>query len=289
MTELLENLEEQRNKLNKKAEKHRRERDKLNDVARKWADKRDKLNAESRKLIEDANEHRKKRDKLNENVKDMKKVRDECNKKVNEIQFKLSKLKKKHLPKDGVTLEKLRKEVKALEFKQMTSVLSPEKERGLIDLLSEIQGKIDEREKMLEGNKEVQNTIKEKNKAKEEAEKAHKKVSEMAEKAQKEHELMYSLYDRGDALRSDADDSQKEFIKAKLAADEEHKGHVELLKQIHDFDKIIAGLKHKKAKSKKEKVVSTVKKEAEEIYEKFKAGEKLSTEDLMSLQKAGYI
>ena len=29
--------------------------------------------------------------------------------------------------------------------------------------------------------------------------------------------------------------------------------------------------------------------EAEDIYERFKAGEKLSTEDLMSLQKAGYL
>jgi uncharacterized coiled-coil DUF342 family protein len=31
------------------------------------------------------------------------------------------------------------------------------------------------------------------------------------------------------------------------------------------------------------------KKEAEQIFEKFKKGEKLSTEDLLTLQKSGYL
>ena len=65
MTELLEDLEEQRSKLNKKAEQFRRRRDRLNNTARRWADQRDKLNAASRDKIEKANIHRKERDKLN--------------------------------------------------------------------------------------------------------------------------------------------------------------------------------------------------------------------------------
>ena len=41
--------------------------------------------------------------------------------------------------------------------------------------------------------------------------------------------------------------------------------------------------------AKKDKAETAAKKEAEVIYDRFKAGEKLSTEDLMSLQKAGYL
>ena len=98
MTELLEDLDEQRSKLNKNAEQFRRKRDKLNNTARKWADKRDQLNGQSRENIEKANNHRKKRDKLNEQVKTAKEERETWNKKVAESQAKLGGLKKKHLP-----------------------------------------------------------------------------------------------------------------------------------------------------------------------------------------------
>ncbi len=211
------------------------------------------------------------------------------NRQVSDAQIKLGSLKKKHLPKDGVTLEKLRREVRNLEFKQMTSVLSVEKERELLELLGEVQGKIREREKMLEGNKEIQDLMKERNESKQRAEDAHKKVSEYADSAQIEHDEMSKLYEEGDGFRREADKAQQEFVRAKLAADEAHKNHVEMVRQVHDFDKIIAGLKQKKAKAKKEVAETTAKKEAEDIYERFKAGEKLSTEDLMFLQKAGYL
>jgi uncharacterized coiled-coil DUF342 family protein len=289
MTELLEDLDEQRSKLNKKAEHYRRKRDKLNNTARRWADKRDQLNAESRENIEKANIHRKKRDSLNEEVKKAKMERETWNKKVAEAQSKLGGLKKKHLPKDGITLEKLKREIRNLEFKQQTSVLSPDKERELLDLISDNQEKVREREKLLEGNKEIQEVLAKRNEAKEKAEEAHKKVSESAESAQKEHDSMCKFYDEGDRLRKEADGAQMEFRKTKVTADEAHKNHVDMVRQVHDFDKIIAGLRQKKAKAKREVAETSEKKEAEDIYERFKAGEKLSTEDLMFLQKAGYL
>ena len=289
MTELVEDLEEQRSKLNKKAEQYRRKRDKLNNAARRWADKRDSLNAMARENVEKAHNDRKERDRLNELVRKAKEEREKWNKQASEAQAKLGGLKKKHLPKDGITLEGLRREVRGLEFKQMTSVLSVEKERELMDLLTDIHGKIREREKMLEGNKEIQEALEERNEAKQKAEEAHKSVSEYADEAQLEHEAMCKFYDEGDRLRREADKAQQEFIRAKLAADEAHKNQVEMVRQVHDFDKIIAGLRQKKAKAKKEIAETTAKKEAEDIYVRFKAGEKLSTEDLMCLQKAGYL
>ena len=164
-----------------------------------------------------------------------------------------------------------------------------EKERELLELLSDLQGKITEREKMLEGNEEIQEVLKQKNEAKQKAEEAHQKVSEHADSAQVEHDAMSKLYEEGDGFRKEADKAQQEFIRAKLSADEAHKNHVEMVTQVHDFDKIIAGLRQKKERAKREIAETSTKKEAEDIYERFKAGEKLSTEDLMSLQKAGYL
>jgi uncharacterized coiled-coil DUF342 family protein len=131
--------------------------------------------------------------------------------------------------------------------------------------------------------------MKERNETKQKAEDAHKKVSEYADSAQIKHDAMSKLYEEGDGFRREADKAQQEFVRAKLAADEAHKNHVEMVRQVHDFDKIIAGLRQKKDKAKKAVAETTAKKEAEDIYERFKAGEKLSTEDLMFLQKAGYL
>jgi uncharacterized coiled-coil DUF342 family protein len=58
---------------------------------------------------------------------------------------------------------------------------------------------------------------------------------------------------------------------------------------VHDYDKIIAGMRQKARKAKKKDDEASAKEEAEKIFEKFKAGEKLSTEDLMALQKSGYL
>ena len=55
------------------------------------------------------------------------------------------------------------------------------------------------------------------------------------------------------------------------------------------FERKITSTQEKKRKTKKAEEVTTAQKEADEIFERFKRGEKLSTEDLMALQKAGLI
>lgn len=289
MDELLDDLRRKREDENIEAEKHRELRDQLNDETRKWADRRDELNSQVRTLIDQALEHRRERDALNDEVRDAKENRDLWNKKYLEFSEKANTLKRQKLPKNGMPLGKLKKELKDLEFKQMTSVLTIEKEKELIELLSKLQAQIKEREQILEMDEEIRNVMRETNRAKQEAEKYHKIVFESAEQAQKEHDAMLDLYEQANKLRKDADEAQVKFIEVKLIADEEHKKHIEHLRRVHDYDKIIFGLRQKEEKTKKYKEESAAKKEAEAIFERFKQGEKLSTEDLMTLQKSGYI
>jgi uncharacterized coiled-coil DUF342 family protein len=100
---------------------------------------------------------------------------------------------------------------------------------------------------------------------------------------------MLKLYEEGDELRKEADAAQEKFIESKLAADDEHREHIEQIRQVHDFDKLIAGIRDKGRKARREKDDTSAKKEADEIFEKFRSGEKLSTEDIMVLQKSGYM
>ncbi len=289
MVELTGDLEEKRARHNADAERHKRFRDELNDKTKEWAEKRDHLNAQVRKLIDDASVRRENRDKLNAEVRSAKADRDEWNRKYNDLSDKAMALRREKMPKSGISIRRYKAELHALEKKHMTSVLSAEKEKALMKEMSMLDAQIKAMEKEIEQFTEVKVAEKEAHEAKENAERSHKKVSELAEKAQVEHDSMLKLYEEADSLRKEADAAQERFIETKLAADEEHRQHIEHIRQVHDFDKIIAGIRDKTRKTRKEKDETSAKKEAEEIFEKFRSGEKLSTEDIMVLQKSGYM
>jgi uncharacterized coiled-coil DUF342 family protein len=289
MTELLEELDQKRQFNNNEAEKHRRLRDELNEQTKQWVQKRDELNAKVRSLVEEAAKKRETRDSLNVHVRQAKAERDVWNKKVNELNDKVGELKKTQLPREGPPVSKMKKDLKALEFRQMTSTLTVEKERELIEEMQDLDKLIKEREKQLEANDSIRSVIKELREAKEKAESNHRAVGELAEKAQTEHDEMIKLYEQADAMRKEADEAQEKFIETKLKADDEHKRHIDSIRQVHDFDKILTGLKQKARKARKRKEETAAMKEAEDIFDKFKKGEKLSTDDLMSLQRSGYL
>jgi uncharacterized coiled-coil DUF342 family protein len=289
MTEMVEELEEKRARQNAEAERHKRQRDDLNEKTRHWADERDALNSQVRKLIDEANARRENRDKLNSEVREVKAKRDEWNRKFNDLSDRVQDLRREKTPKDGIPIRRIRAELRTLEKKHMTSVLSPEKERDLVEQISHLSGKLQAMEREIEQFTEVRAAEKEAREAKDQAELFHRQVAELAEKAQSEHDAMLKLYDEADRLRKEADDAQEKFIETKLAADEEHREHIEHIRQVHDFDKLIAGIRDKSRRAKRESDETVVKKEAEEIFERFKSGEKLSTDDLMILQKSGYL
>ena len=289
MTEMIDELEEKRSRQNSEAERRKRLRDELNEKTRQWADKRDVLNSQVRKLIDEANTRRENRDRLNSEVREVKAKRDEWNHKFNDFSDKVQALRREKMPKDGIPIRRIRAELRALEKKHMTSVLSPEKERGLVEQISELSGKLQAMEREIEQFAEVRSAEKEAREAKDQAEHFHRQVAEFAEKAQAEHDAMLKLYDEADQLRKEADQAQEKFIETKLAADEEHREHIEHIRQVHDFDKLISGIRDKSRRAKREKDETVAKKEAEEIFERFKSGEKLSTDDLMILQKSGYL
>jgi len=287
MTELVGDLEEKRSRHNSDAERHKRQRDELNDKTREWAEKRDELNAKVRKLIDEANQRREMRDKLNSEVRAAKAQRDEWNRKYNELADKAITLKREKMPRSGASIRKFKAELKALEKKHMTSVMSAEKEKALMKEMSQMDAKIKGMEQEMEQFSDVKEAEQAARDAKDKAEDFHRQVAELAEKAQAEHDGMLNLYDEADAVRKEADGAQEKFIETKLAADEEHREHIEHIRQVHDFDKIISGMRDKGKRVRKDD--ESDKREAEQIFEKFRAGEKLSTEDIMVLQKSGYM
>ncbi len=294
MPELLEELEARYEKRKREMELHRMLRDKHNKEAREWADKRDELNKQVKEILAEAKEHKAKRDELNEKVKELKEKRKEWNEKAKELATKFKEARSKYMPrKDLPNIGKLRKRLKELEFKQQTMVLTPEKERELVELIDSLYKKITEYEKIIEDetkkNKELNELRVKLQEARANAEKYHQEIEKLVAEAQEHHNKMVELFEKIDELRKQADEAHRLFLENKKIADEEHEEFIQAARDVRDFEKILAGLRQKRIASKKKQEKTEIKKKAEEIYERFKRGEPLTTEDILILQKAGLL
>jgi uncharacterized coiled-coil DUF342 family protein len=281
----IRNLEKKRDKLNAKAEDHKFRRDKLNDQTKSLIREREGVNNQIRKFVKEANDCKEERNKLNIQVQEAKVLREELNRRANDLNEQVNKLKKERLPKDdGPPISKMKKELRDMEFKHQTSNMSVSAERDFVDKMKKMSEQIKERESKLEANDDVKNAVKDSRKARQDAEAQHALVGTLAESAQRQHDRMVELYSKSDELRKELNKIHESLVDTKAKADEEHKMHIALIRQVHDYDKLIFGMRRKLRRVKKAKGDTDVKKQQKEILDKFKKGQKLSTEDLLALQ-----
>jgi len=289
MAESIENLSKNKDEFQKKANTLKEKRNKLHEQSKSLADERDKLNQTVREMRNKISEHKKNRDELNERVKHAKDQRNKLNKSFSEIKKKIEELEKKRASAFGTNLNELRKQLRTLENEQMTQPMSPQKEKKVIEIISGIHAKIKEQEDKLNKDPHLKKAMEEEKIIKQKAEKQHDIVEKLATRAQEEHEHMIDLIKQLDNLVKKVNSIQENIVMTKINADTVHKEFIECVDKIHDLERKITSTQEKKRKTKKAAEATTAQKEADEIFERFKRGEKLSTEDLMALQKAGLI
>ncbi len=189
----------------------------------------------------------------------------------------------------GVNLNQMKQSLRKLENEQMTQPMSTQKEKKLIEIIKGIHLKIKEQEESLNKDPKLKKAVEEEKTLKQKAEKQHDLVEKMAKKAQEEHQAMIEILTQLDNFVKKTTAIQEKIVLTKIEADTVHKEFIENVNKIHDLEKMIIGVEKKKVVKKKIADVSAVQKEADDIFERFKNGEKLSTEDLMVLQKAGLL
>jgi uncharacterized coiled-coil DUF342 family protein len=289
MAESIEELTKKKDGFQKKANELKDKRNQLHEKSKTLADDRDKLNQNIREIRNKINDHKKNRDELNERVKHAKEQRNKLNKNYSEIKKKIEDLEKKRASASGTNLNELRKQLRTLENEQMTQPMSPQKEKKVIEIISGIHAKIKEQEDKLNKDPHLKKAIGEEKIIKQKAEKQHDLVEKLATRAQEEHEKMIDLIKQLDNLIKKINTVQETIVMTKIEADKVHKEFIDCVDKIHDLERKVSSKQEKKRKTKKVAEATTAQKEANEIFERFKRGEKLSTEDLMALQKAGLI
>jgi len=211
---MLTELEDQRGKLRQESLAFKDRRSQLNAEASKWAAKRNELNRATEELIDKAKEFKKLRDESNKNVAQSKKMRDESNGKISPLYAKIDDIRKKHNFTCERSIRDLHGEIDRLEFRQQTEILSPDKEKQLVNKITALRAEFKVRREQLEKNEELRKLLDEAQALRDLASSYHDQVIKFAELAQKYHDQMIGAFKEADQTRAEADAAQKEFLKA---------------------------------------------------------------------------
>lgn len=249
------------------------EREEFNKIAKEQRKIRDELNASLKENLNKAIEFRNERNEINKAVEAAKKARNSANDKIKNIEWTSGK-------RDKIKLEN---EIKKIDKIIETRVLDIKKENQLVKNANDLRKQLMEIHEDKSAKDEAQ-------KLKKESEKEHEKVIEFSEKAQTAHEEMLKYFRKTDDIRTAADEAHKKFIEARQNAAAKHEEFKAILSDIHVINKKLGSNRPKKKKSDKKSSSESnknreEKQKAEDIFKKFKEGGKVSTEELLLLQK----
>ena len=249
------------------------ERESFNREAKEQRKIRDELNVELKENLAKAIEFRDQRNEINKEVEENKKARNQVNEQIKNLEWSSGK-------RDKIKLEN---EIKKIDKIIETTVLDIKKENQHVKSANDLR-------KQLSDIKEDDKVKEEAQELKKQSEEYHAKVVELSEKAQEAHEQMLDYFRKTDEIRTAADAAHKKFIQARKSASAKHEDFKMVLSEIHVINKALGSNRSRKRKSNKSesshaKGSREEKEKAEIIFDKFKNGKKLSTEELLLLQK----
>ena len=279
-------LKDLRKDYHKKAEVLRVKRDELNLESQSHASERNDLNVKAKEHMDNVHLFRDRRNGLNVEVGEIRDERREVSNGVNDLKDHFLRLKRKRFSGRNLPpVSRLRKQIQELEIKQMTTPLTTDKERALVDEIGSLQNKIKEHDNLIETDTEVLEARDKFREAEKVRRELGKKMQKSRQEAQAAHHSMKDSLRTNRQTRRKADAAQRMFVKAKEKADEVHNEYIEFLRGMQEIDRMTAS--QGKGGTSVDQRASAA--SAEDLFAKFLAGEKLSTEQLMVIQKAGML
>ena len=275
-----------RKEYHQKAEELRVGRDELNLTSQTHASERNDLNVKAKEYMDEVHMYRDRRNGLNVEVGQIRDERNEVTEKVNSLKDNFLSLKRKRFSGQNLPpIARLRKQIQELEIKQMTTPLTTDKERALVEEISSLQNKIKQHDELIETDTEVLDARDTFREAENKRRELSKSMQKSRQEAQTAHHSMKDSLRLNRSTRRKADAAQRAFVKAKEKADIVHNEYIEYLRGMQEIDRMTAS--QGKSSSVADQKASAA--SAEDLFAKFLAGEKLSTEQLMIIQKAGML
>ena len=273
LADTMEGVRKQKDEKEAEIAKVAEEREEFNKIAREQRKIRDELNASLKENLNKAIEYRNERNEINKEVEAAKKARNEANNKIKSLEWNSGKRNK----------VKIENEIKKIDKIIETRVLDIKKENQLVKNANDLR-------KQLMEIHEDESVKAEADELRKKSEEEHEKVIELSEKAQAAHEEMLKYFRKTDDIRTAADEAHKNFVEARRNASAKHEEFKDILSDIHVINKKLGSNKPKRRKSDNKGSSGGNKnreerQRAQEIFEKFKQGGKVSTEEILLLQK----
>jgi len=176
---------------------------------------------------------------------------------------------------------RIRAQIEELNRKIETEAPSFEKEQKFMKMIKELKRQLDETEKRDEGSSEVRALSKEIDALKAKADSAHDEVQEKAKQSQALHEQILVWSKEVDELKKQEESLQSQFLTTKKEHDDlaVKLGEMRVEREHKVRDNQQRQEAQEQARQKKR-----LSQRIEEVQEKIKKGEKLTTEDLIILQ-----
>lgn len=295
MSELLEEFEQKRENIRRIVEEHIKKRDEAAAESHRYAEERDLLNNKVHEMREEVKKKIAEKNELIEQVQKLRAEKEQHYANLAELRKEYRKL-RQETNVEGVDKQSLRmkeKELQRLETKQQTTELGKDEEKKIVHEIRKLTNEIRQirqlREKELESNDSVKD-LNQKIAAERKAGEALKvQIDEISAKITALSDDINKSLQELDETRKKADEMHELFIKYSQESTKEHEAFIQAKNDLRDLEKVISSLRTKAKATKKKEKEGELQSKATELFEKFKNGEQLTTEDLLILQKAGFL
>ncbi len=263
----------------------RKKLNQVNNEKENWFRKKEELKKEIAISITEAKKLREEKDKVNLQVKEFKKKRDEQNsitkKKIDEFKDLKEKI---NLKEKGKSAGETKNEIDKIEERIETEALKFSEEKRLMKKIAKLREEYEKAkgESSVFGEiKKIESEIVESKKA---AEELHKKVQELAEESKKKHGAYLEVSKKIKEINNEQENAFNNFLKFKEEFNRISKMADDKLGELRKVKDELDGFKLKDKEEKDEAKKRILDKKAEDVEEKLKKGEKLTTEDLIKFQ-----
>lgn len=250
------------------------------------------LISEFQKHLSNAESEKVKRNSENSQVRMLKHERDEAEAKIKEVKKSLSskqaELKKIEEHSSGRSYSSIKQELEQLEWKQQTES-SPRIEKELSKKIKELHKMAERTEKAEPLWKEVKTYREELGKLIGESRKARELLQTHAKNSELHHQKMIDEEKKADSVRQKITRGMEELDEKRKLASEAKAEYVKAFQKNKEEQKTQQQQNFDRKAREKGRQYAALKEKAKQIYEQFKQGKSISTEEMMILSESGLL
>ncbi len=255
-----------------------------------WFGKKEALSAKIKESIRKIKDNKTKRDSFTNEVKELKLKRYLLNKELSSKSSELEKLKKERAEASKSldvkeSPSRLKQQMDKLEFKIETDTVSFEKEKELMKKIKVLKKDYDKLSILQESDKNVREVIDAVRKLRRESSDFHKSIQEKAKQSQVLHEEILKISAEIDKLKLEEEDAFRKFSDFRKQFHELNSQLKDKFKLMDEVKSHLDKIQLDKRDIRKQEEESFLKSKKEEVNEKIRKKQKLTTEDLLVFQQ----